>query len=89
MYTCICNIKAVPGDEAGEYTGDYVTNEMPKGFKDMISKRSNIEVFKCSSQVFSSKGQEQEFRLLYFTFCFSQPNRCSCLPLCQRKRFNG
>ena len=61
MYTCICNIKAVPGDEAGEYTGDYVTNEMPKGFKDMISKRSNIEVFKCSSQVFSSKGQKKNF----------------------------
>ena len=61
MYTCICNIKVIPGAEAGEYTGDYVTNEMPKGFRDMISKRSNIEVFKCASQVFSSKGQKKNF----------------------------
>ena len=61
MYTCICNIKAIPGAEPGEYTGDYVTNEMPKGFRDMISKRSNIEVFKCASQVFSSKGQKKNF----------------------------
>jgi hypothetical protein len=61
MYTCICNIKAIPGADAGEYTGDYVTNEMPKGFRDMISKRSNIEVFKCASQVFSSKGQKKNF----------------------------
>ena len=61
MYTCICNIKVIPGAEAYEYTGDYVTNEMPKGFRDMISKRSNIEVFKCASQVFSSKGQKKNF----------------------------
>ena len=61
MYTCICNIKPIPGADAGEYTGDYVTNEMPKGFRDMISKRSNIEVFKCASQVFSSKGQKKNF----------------------------
>ena len=61
LYTCICNIKPVPGVEAEEYTGDIVTNEMPKDFKDLISKRSNIEVFKCASQVFSSKGQKKNF----------------------------
>ena len=61
LYTCICNIKAIPGVEAEEYTGDIITNEMPKDFKDLISKRSNIEVFKCASQVFSSKGQKKNF----------------------------
>ena len=61
LYTCICNIKSVPGVEAEEYTGDIVTNEMPKDFRDLISKRSNIEVFKCASQVFSSKGQKKNF----------------------------
>ena len=61
LYTCICNIKPIPGVEAEEYTGDIVTNEMPKDFKDLISKRSNIEVFKCASQVFSSKGQKKNF----------------------------
>jgi hypothetical protein len=61
MYTCICNIKVIPGEKAPEYTGDYVTKEMPKDFRDLISKRSNIEVFKCASQVFSSKGQKKNF----------------------------
>ena len=61
MYTCICNIKVIPGEEAEEYTGDYVTNQMPEGFRDLVSKRSNIEVFKCASQVFSSKGQKKNF----------------------------
>ena len=61
LYTCICNIKAIPGVEAEEYTGDIITNEMPKDFRDLISKRSNIEVFKCASQVFSSKGQKKNF----------------------------
>ena len=61
LYTCICNIKPVPGVEAEEYTGDIVTYEMPKDFRDLISKRSNIEVFKCASQVFSSKGQKKNF----------------------------
>ena len=61
LYTCICNIKPVPGVEAEEYTGDIVTYEMPKDFRDLISKRSNIEVFKRASQVFSSKGQKKNF----------------------------
>ena len=67
MYTCICNIKVIPGEKAPEYTGDYVTKEMPKDFRDLISKRSNIEVFKCVSKVFSSKGQKKKFRFIYFT----------------------
>ena len=61
MYTCICNIKATPGEQAEEYTGDNVTNEIPKDFRDLVSKRPNIEIFKCFSQVFSSKGQKKNF----------------------------
>jgi len=61
LYTCLCNIKVYPGEKAENYTGDYVTNEIPENFRDMISKRSNIEVFKCASQVFSSSGQKMNF----------------------------
>ena len=61
MYTCRCNIKSDIGGELGEYKGDLIYNEMPENFKDLISKRSNIEVFKCSSQVFSSSGQKKNF----------------------------
>ena len=64
MYTCYCNIKSVPGSTPKNITdedGEYVSDEMPKDFRDYISKRSNIEVFKCSSQVFSSSGQKKNF----------------------------
>ena len=61
MYTCRCNIKTTVGGESQDYKGEIVNNEMPEDFKDLISKRSNIEVFKCSSQVFSSSGQKKNF----------------------------
>ena len=60
-YTCACNIKVTPGSEAEEYTTEYITKEMPENFKDYISKRSNIAVFKCASQVFSASGQKKNF----------------------------
>ena len=60
-YTCLCNIKIIPGEGSGQYTGDYVTKEMPEDFKNFESKRSNIEVFKCASQVFSASGQKKNF----------------------------
>ena len=34
---------------------------MPENFKDLISRRSNIAVFKCASQVFSAKGQKNNY----------------------------
>jgi hypothetical protein len=34
---------------------------MPEDFKKFVSKRSNIEVFKCASQVFSASGQKKNF----------------------------
>ena len=61
MYSCRCNIKATPGEELDEYKGELTTNEIPEDFKDLISRRSNIEVFKCASQVFSSSGQKKNF----------------------------
>ena len=60
-YTCRCNTKAIPGEEAGEYQGEIVERTMPKNFKDLISKRSNIAVFKCASNVFSAEGQKNNF----------------------------
>ena len=60
-YTCLCNIKPRPGDPAEPLEGDYITKDMPKNFKDLISRRSNLAVFKCASQVFSSEGQKKNF----------------------------
>jgi uncharacterized membrane protein len=34
---------------------------MPKNFKDLISRRSNIAVFKCATNVFSAEGQKNNF----------------------------
>ena len=34
---------------------------MPENFKDLISRRSNIAVFKCASQVFSAEGQKGNY----------------------------
>ena len=58
--TCKCNTKSAPGETSKEYTS-LESKKMPENFKDYISKRSNIEVFKCSSQVFSSQGQKNNF----------------------------
>ena len=60
-YTCRCNTKAVPGEEAGEYQGEIIERTMPKNFKDLISRRSNIAVFKCATNVFSAEGQKNNF----------------------------
>ena len=59
-YTCRCNINN-PGESSGEYSNEenIVERTMPDDFKKLISKRSNIEVFKCASQVFSSEGQKK------------------------------
>ena len=59
-YTCTCGTKASPGSKS-EYTGNVETYELPEGFKDYVTRKSNIEVFKCASQVFSAKGQKKNF----------------------------
>ena len=60
-YTCLCNIKSEPGAETGEYSGEVFERAMPKNFKNLISRRSNIAIFKCASQVFSSEGQKKNY----------------------------
>ena len=57
-YTCRCNIIS-PGEEASEYEGEIIERTMPENFRDLISRRSNIDVFKCSSQAFSAEGQKK------------------------------
>ena len=59
-YTCRCNIKS-PGEDTGEYKGEIIEKKMPENFKDLISRRSNIAVFKCASNVFSAEGQKNNF----------------------------
>ena len=60
-YTCKCNIKSEPGEDTGEYKGELIERVMPDNFKDLISRRSNIAVFKCATNVFSAKGQKNNF----------------------------
>ena len=61
MYTCSCPVKTSIG---AEMKGDEETKEISKEFPESFYKRhkhSNIEVFKCASQVFSPKGQTKNF----------------------------
>ena len=60
-YICKCNIKSTPGEDTGEFKGEIVERVMPENFKDLISRRSNIAVFKCASQVFSAEGQKGNY----------------------------
>ena len=70
-YTCKCNVKRIPG-VTEDYKGDpLVERKMPENFKDLISKRSNIEVFKCSSQVFSAEGQKKNFGSYILLVCLA------------------
>ena len=72
MYSCRCGIKATPGDESSEYIGtEIVKNEMPEDFKELISRKSNIKVFKCISQVFSSKGQKKNYGSYILLACMA------------------
>ena len=60
-YTCNCPIKTSIGqkfEKSEEY--ESVNKEMPENFYKK-HKNSNIEIFKCASQVFSSNGQKMNF----------------------------
>ena len=54
-------MKSTPGEDTGEFKGEIVERVMPENFKDLISRRSNIAVFKCASQVFSAEGQKGNY----------------------------
>ena len=72
MYSCLCGIKATPGDNSSEYIGsEIVKKEIPEDFKELISRRSNIKVFKCLSQVFSSKGQKNNYGSYILLACMA------------------
>ena len=60
MYTCSCPIKTSVGAELKANNVEEVIKEFPESFYKK-HKHSNIEVFKCASQVFSSKGQTKNF----------------------------
>ena len=65
LYSCRCNIKVIPGQDPGEYDetqdSEIVEKEVPEGFKLLVTRHSNIEVFKCASQVFSAEGQKKNY----------------------------
>ena len=60
-YKCRCNIKGTPGEELEDYEGEYIEMKMPDDFKKLRTKLSNIAVFKCASNVFSAKGQKNNY----------------------------
>ena len=60
-YTCRCPIKSTPGEESEETATQDIERNMPENFKDFISRRSNIAVFKCASLVFSKQGFKKNY----------------------------
>ena len=60
-YSCVCTIK-------GE--GKVISKELNENFYKR-HKNSNIEVFKCASQVFSSEGQKKNFGSYILMACFA------------------
>ena len=72
MYACKCLTKSAVGEISGELTDEnYQYKEMPDDFLDLVSRRSNIKVFKCASQVFSAKGQKKNFGSYVLIACFA------------------
>ena len=70
VYTCRCNIKATPDESANEYRKVIIERFLHKNFKVLISNRTNIAVFKCTSIVFSSKGYKKNFGSYILLICF-------------------
>ena len=68
LYTCKCNIKDSVGE--GEDNKNLVSKELPEDFYKK-HKNSNIEVIKCASQVFSSKGQNKNFGSYVLLVCLA------------------
>ena len=71
MYACKCVTKAGVGEISGELDDKFKYKEMPDDFLDLVSRRSNIKVFKCASQVFSAKGQKKNFGSYVLLACFA------------------
>jgi hypothetical protein len=71
MYACKCVTKGGVGEVSAELPEEYKYKEMPDDFLDLVSRRSNIKVFKCASQVFSAKGQKKNFGSYVLLVCFA------------------
>ena len=71
MYSCKCPIKSV-GEKLNSLEDEYkeVTEKLPESFYKR-HKHSNIEVFKCASQVFSSSGQKKNFGSYSLLVCMA------------------
>ena len=68
MYSCNCPIKSSIG-EVLSY--EQTPMEIPDDFYKKEIGYSNIKVFKCASQVFSSKGQKNNFGSYILLICFA------------------
>ena len=66
-YSCKCPIKDTINENNEKEV--IITKEMPEEFYKK-HKNSNIEVFKCASQVFSTKGQQKNFGSYVLIACF-------------------
>ena len=67
MYTCECQIKGSINDEISY---EQTPMEIPEDFFKKQAGYSNIKVFKCASQVFSSQGQKMNFGSYVLLACF-------------------
>ena len=68
MYACNCSIKGGINDNI-EFE-DTSNDTIPDSFYKKEMGYSNIKVFKCASQVFSSKGQKLNFGSYALLICF-------------------
>ena len=68
MYTCECQTKARIN---GEISTEQKPMEIPEDFYKRQAGYSNIKVFKCASQVFSSQGQKMNFGSYILLACFA------------------
>ena len=67
-YTCNCPVKDSIDQQSD--ASEEVSKKIPESFYKK-HKYSNIEVFKCSSQVFSSKGQKKNFGSYVLIACIA------------------
>ena len=68
MYTCECKTKASINSEI---TTEQKPMEIPEDFYKKQAGYSNIKVFKCASQVFSSQGQKMNFGSYVLLACLA------------------
>ena len=68
LYTCLCPIKNSINQDISEYKN--VSEDLPKDFFKK-HKNSNIEVFKCASQVFSNEGQKNNWGSYILLTCLA------------------